>query len=119
MAGISNHTIVDFIEKRTNDVVKKNFIGIFPSNYVTRFITFHSMMTENEARYPFIIMNTDRSDKKGHIGGVFLIYIQKNNFFYLTGLGLKASKNLFYKMIEKTLNKILYGIKRVEKKKKR
>ena len=65
MAGISNHTIVDFIEKKTSNDVKKNFVGIFSSNYVKRFITFHSMMTETGARYPFIIMNTNCSDKKG------------------------------------------------------
>ena len=39
------------------------------------------MMTETGARYPFIIMNTDRSKKKAHIGGVFLIHILKNKFF--------------------------------------
>ena len=64
MAGISNHTIVDFIEKKTSDDVKKNFAGVCPSNYVTRFITFRSMMAETSASYPFIILNTDRSDKK-------------------------------------------------------
>ena len=46
IAGISNHTIVDFIEKKTSNDVKRNFAGVSPSSYVTRFITFHSMMTE-------------------------------------------------------------------------
>ena len=82
MAGISNHTIVDFIEKKTSDDVKKNFAGVCPSNYVTRFITFRSMMAETGASYPFIILNTDHSDKKAHIGGVFWIYIQKKKSFY-------------------------------------
>ena len=65
MTGISNHTILDFIEKKTSNDVKKKFIGVFPSNHFRRFITFHSMMTETEAQYPFIIMNTDCSDKTG------------------------------------------------------
>ena len=42
MADISNPTVVDFIEKRTSNYVK-NFVSVFPSTYVTRFITFHSM----------------------------------------------------------------------------
>ena len=66
IAGILNHTIVNLIEKKTSDDVKKNFVGVFPSNYVTTFITFQSMMTETAARYPFVIMNADRSDKKRH-----------------------------------------------------
>ena len=40
-------------------------IGAFPSNYVTRFINVHSMMTESKSNFPFIIINTDRSDEKG------------------------------------------------------
>ena len=42
-----------------------------------------------------------RTIKKTHIGGIFLIYIQKKKSFYLTVLGLKASKNLFYRAMEK------------------
>ena len=101
MAGILNHTIVDFIEKETSDDIKKTFVCVFPFNYVTRFITFHSMMTQTGAHYPFTIMNTDRSDKKAHNGGVFWIYIQKKKSFYLTVLVLRGSKNLYYKTIEK------------------
>ena len=33
------------------------------------------MMNEKSTRYPFIIMNTDRSDKKVRTGGVFLTFI--------------------------------------------
>ena len=56
MEGISNETIVNFFENETDDDLKKNFADVFPSNYVTRFISFHEMMIEKN-RYPFIIMN--------------------------------------------------------------
>ena len=56
MQGISNKTIV----KLTSDDV----IGVFPSNFVTSFISFHSMLIDSGAQYPFILMNTDRSDEK-------------------------------------------------------
>ena len=78
------------LKKKTSDDVKKNFASIFPTNYVTRFITFHSMMTETGARYPFIIMNTDRLDLH-----------PKNKSFYLTVLVLRGSKNFCCKTIEK------------------
>ena len=64
MEGISNKTNVNFFAERASDDVKKNFIGVFPSSFVTRFITFHSMLRGYSVQYPFIIMNTDRSDKK-------------------------------------------------------
>ena len=58
MEGIPFETIVNFFENETDDGLKKSFVGVFPSNYVTRFISFHGMMIEKN-RYPFIIMNTD------------------------------------------------------------
>ena len=64
MESIFSKTIVNFFAKKASDDVKKISIGVFPSNFVTRFITFHSMLRESGAQYPFTIMNTDRSDKK-------------------------------------------------------
>ena len=42
MEGISNKTIVNIFAKKTSDGVKN--VGVFPSNYMIRFISFHSMM---------------------------------------------------------------------------
>ena len=77
MEGISNKTIVIFFAEKANGDIKNKFVGVFPSNYVIRFINFHSMMIKSKSNYPFIIMNTDWSDKKVCIGGVSWIYMQK------------------------------------------
>ena len=42
MEGISNKTIVNIFAEKTSDGVKN--VGVFPSNYMIRFISFHSMM---------------------------------------------------------------------------
>ena len=82
MAGISNQNILNFIEEKANDDIKKNFVGVFPSNFITKFITFHRLMNEEGARYPLIIMNTDRSNKKGMHWWSFLdLHPKKKNFF--------------------------------------
>ena len=49
MAGISNEAIVKFFEKQTDDDFKKKFVDVFPSNHVTRFISFHEMMIEKKS----------------------------------------------------------------------
>ena len=103
MAGISNQNLLDFIEEKTNNNIKKKIVGVFPSNFITKFITFHRMMNEKITRYPFIIINTGRSNKKVHTVGVFLTFIQKNKYFYSTALGLMVLKNFYYKMIKKLL----------------
>ena len=51
MEGTSNKTIVSFFAEKTSDVVKIIFVGVFPSNYVIRFISFHSIMTESVALF--------------------------------------------------------------------
>ena len=65
MSGISNDAVIDFIENQEDENLKENFVGVFPSNYIIKFISFHEMAKEKTKKYPFIIMNTDRSDKSG------------------------------------------------------
>ena len=50
MAGISNEEIVKYFEKITDVDFKKNFIGVFPSNYITKFISFHEMMLDEKKK---------------------------------------------------------------------
>ena len=58
MEGISNEAIVNIFENETGNDFTNVFVGVSPSSYVTRFISFHEMMIEKN-RYPFIIMKTD------------------------------------------------------------
>ena len=78
---------------------KRNFIGLFPLNFECKLIK------NKNALYPFIILSTVRSDKREHIGGVFWIFICKDNIFSLLVLDLKVSKHLLFKMIRKLLKK--------------
>ena len=82
MEGISNETIVNLFENETDDDFKKNFVCVFPSNYVTRFISFHEMMIEKN-RYLFIIMNTDRSNKNGTHWWSFLDLHPRKEIFFI------------------------------------
>ena len=43
----------------------KNFVGVFPANHMKKFINFKSMISEKTGKYPFLIANTDSSDKDG------------------------------------------------------
>ena len=88
MEGIFNETIVNFFENKTGDDLKKNFVSVFPSNYVTRFILFYEMMIEKN-RYPFIIMNTDRSNKNGTNWWSFLDLHQGKEIFSFDSFGFE------------------------------
>ena len=63
--GISNFQIEDAIKNLQDDAIMKNFVGVFPANHMKKFINFKSMISEKTGKYPFLIANTDSSDKDG------------------------------------------------------
>ena len=70
------------------------------------------MMTETGARYPFIIMNTYCSDKKGTHWWSFPDLHPKKEILLFDGFGFEGFKEFLLQDDRKTLNKILYGIKK-------
>ena len=104
MEGISNETIVKFFENETDDDLKKNFVCVFPSNYVTRFISFHETMIAKN-RYPFVIMNTDQSNKNGTHWWSFLDLHPRKAIFLFESFGFEGFKEFIVDDERKTLNK--------------
>ena len=115
MAGISNETIVKFFENETDDDLTNNFVGVFPSIYVTKFISFHKMMIEKN-RYPFIIMNTDSSDKNGTHWWSFLDLHEKKEIVLFDSFGFEGFKEFIIDNDRNILNQILFGIEKLKKK---
>ena len=66
----SNFEIERVFKEIHNDDLKENFLGVFPFGKINKFIMFERIMMPGN-KYPFIISNTDRSDKNGTIGGIF------------------------------------------------
>ena len=118
MAGISNETIVKFFENETDDDLTNNFVGVFPSNYVTKFISFQEMMIEKN-RYPFIIMITNRSEKNGTHWWSFLDRHEKKEIFLFDSFGFEGFKDFIIDNDRNILNKILFGIEKLKKKDKK
>ena len=64
MGGISNFQIEEAFKKIDDEDLLNNFVGVFPSNYMNKFIS-HATMIEDTGKYPFITANTDTADKPG------------------------------------------------------
>ena len=71
-------------------------------------------MTESGAVNLFIIMNTDRSDKKGTY--CFLDLHTKKEVFLFNSFGFQGFKEFILQDDQKILNKVLYGIEKVNEK---
>ena len=64
MAAISNFQIENTIKNIGDNDLIDNFVGVFLSNYMNKFID-HASIISDKGKYPFIIANTDRSEKQG------------------------------------------------------
>ena len=116
MAGISNETIEDFFEKVDDDDLKNNFIGVFPSNFISKFISYHSIIKDrSKVKYPFIIMNTDRSDRAGTHWWSFLDLHPKKEIFLFDSFGFEGLKKFIIDNDKKLLNKVLYNLNNFKK----
>ena len=111
--GISNEEVIKFFENVEDNDIKENFVGVFPSNHINKFISFHELAKEANKKYSFIIMNTDRSDKAGTHWWSFLDLHPRKEIFLFDSFGF--SKFIIDNDI-KTLNKILFGIQKFKKK---
>ena len=82
MGGISNYQIKELLKKIGDEDLLENFVRVFPSNYMNKFIN-HAAMISDRGKYPFIVANTDASDKQVFTGGVYLTSSQEMTFFSL------------------------------------
>ena len=114
--GISNEEVIKFFENVKDNDIKENFVGVFPSNYINKFISFHEMAKEKTKKYSFIIMNTDRSDKPGTHWWSFLDLHPKNEIFLFDSFGFTGFTKFIIDNDINILNKILFGIEKFKKK---
>ena len=116
MAGISNDAIEDFFEKINDEDLRNNFIGVFPSNFINRFISHHSIIKNKpKVKYPFIIMNTDRPDRNGTHWWSFLDLHQKKEIFLFDSFGFEGLKKFIIDNDRKLLNKVLFNLNKFGK----
>ena len=81
--GISNIDIEKFFSNEENDDLKKNYMEVYSSNNLTRYIKFYDVISERNPKYPFATFNTDRNNKAGMHWWKFLDIHPKKNCFYL------------------------------------
>ena len=63
--GISNFQIEETFKNIRDEDIINNFVGVFPSKYLKKFIGHKMMISEEKGKYSFLIANTDSSSKEG------------------------------------------------------
>ena len=81
LKGISNFQIENAIKSVNDKDLPNNFVDVFPSNKMTRFMVYKQLINQKTGKYPFLISNTDNSTKDSeHWRSILDIYPKKTCF---------------------------------------
>ena len=114
MGGISNFQIEDAFKKIGDEDLLENFVGVFPSNYMNKFIN-HAAMTSGKGKYPFIVANTDASNKPGVHWWSILDIEPRNDIFFFDSFSLDSLKQFIIQDDKPIVDKILLGIEQMNR----
>ena len=115
MAGMSNVVIKKYF-KNENEDIKENFIGVYSSNSITRYINYYKIIKETRCYYPFAIFNTNRANKLGTHWWSFLNIYPKTQLLLLDSKGFQEFKYFIADNDYSTINKLLYNLDKFNKK---
>ena len=108
---ISNFEIERIFKMVDNNELEQNFVGVFLSNKMDKFFNKTRMMKGK--KYPFLIANTDRSDKADTDWWSILDIDGKKDFLLFHSFGVKGLKNFILQDDEPIVKKILKGVENI------
>ena len=114
MGGISNYRIEDAFKKIGDEDLLENFVGVFPSSYMNKFIN-HAAIISDRGKYPFIIVNTDASDRSGVHWRSILDIEPRNDIFFFDSFGFDGLKGFIIQDDKQIVNKILLGLEQMNR----
>ena len=108
------HRLKKSLKKIDDQDLLDNFVDVFPSNYMNKFIN-HAAMIENAGKYPFIIANTDAADKPGQHWWSILDIEPRTDIFFFDSYGIEGLKHFIIQDDRAIVDKILTGIEKIDK----
>ena len=114
MGGISNFQIEEAFKKIDDQDLLDNFVGVFPSNYMNKFIN-HAAMIEDSGKFPLIIANTDSSEKSGMHWWSILDIEPRTDIFFFDSYGIQGLKHFIIQDDKEIVDKIFIGIEKKDR----
>ena len=114
--GITNSGIEKFFDDKTNEDLKRKFMGVYPSDSITKYINFHAIIKEKRAKYPFTILNTDRKNKPGTDWWGFLDFHPKRDLLLFDSFGFLEFKQFIVDNDKNIIDKMLFNLEKFNKK---
>ena len=110
--GISNLQNENTIENLEGNDLNNNFVGVFLSNCMNKFIN-HSAISSKKGKYPFVIASTNSSEKGGTHWWSILDIEPKTDIFFFDSFEIDSLKHLIVQDHKKIIQKILFGTEKM------
>ena len=107
--GISNFQIEEAFKNIGGKDINDNFVGVFPSNYMNKFIDQKMMISEKKGKVSISHSKTDSSSKDGTHWWSILNIELKTDIFFFYSFGLDCLKAFIIQDDKKVIEKILFG----------
>ena len=117
--GVSNFQIENAIKNIRDEDMDDNFVGVFPSNHINKFINHVAMISEKQGKYSFIIANTNSSEKGGIHWWSILDIEPKTDIFFFDSFGLDGLKHFIIRDGRNVVEKVLFETEKMTKTDKR
>ena len=114
--GISNFQIDDFFKDEENEDLKKNYMGTYSIDSITKYLNLYETIKRRNGKYPFAIFNTDKENEPGVNWWSFIDIHPKNNLFLFDSFGIEGFKLFIVNNDQDIINEVLYNFKKCEKK---
>ena len=114
--GLSNFQFDDFFKNEENEDLKKNYMGTYSIDSITRYINFYEIIKRRNAKYPFAIFNTDKENEPGVHWWSFMDIHPKNNLFLFDSFGIEGFKLFIVDNDQDIINELLYNYQKFESK---
>ena len=95
--------------------INNDFVGVFPSKYMNKFIDHAAMLSEKDGKYPFVIANTNSSSKTWTHWWSILDIEPKADIFFFDPFGIDSFKQFIVQGDRKLFEKILFGTEQMTK----
>ena len=107
--GISNFQTENAIDNIGDENLNNTFVSVFPSNRMNKFINHSAMISSEKGKYPFVIANTDSSEKGGTHWWSTLGIEPKTDIFFFDSFRIDGLKHFIVQDDRKIIEKILFG----------
>ena len=116
MASGNGRNNLDIEKIFENDDLKKNFMGMYSSNSVTKYINFYKIIKAKNAKYPFAIFNTGRENKPRTHQWSFLDIYPKKDLLFLHNFDFSRFKKFIIDNDLSVIGKLLFNLQKFNKK---